>query len=96
MTLYKATDQGNVPLTAEEVAEIEQLRKETAEQAAGLAAKKIRAMRDALLSETDWVVIKAAETQSPVPQEWLLYRQALRDLPQQEGFPTNVQWPLKP
>ena len=27
---------------------------------------------------------------------WATYRQALRDLPQQEGFPYDVQWPVKP
>lgn len=27
---------------------------------------------------------------------WAVYRQALRDLPQQEGFPFNVAWPNSP
>ena len=31
-----------------------------------------------------------------VPDEWRTYRQALRDLPAQSGFPTNVTWPTKP
>lgn len=31
-----------------------------------------------------------------VPDAWRTYRQALRDLPQQEGFPNNVTWPTKP
>lgn len=29
-------------------------------------------------------------------QAWLDYRQALLDIPQQEGFPDNVIWPTKP
>jgi hypothetical protein len=29
-------------------------------------------------------------------QTWLDYRQALLDIPQQEGFPDNVIWPTKP
>lgn len=28
--------------------------------------------------------------------EWATYRQALRDLPEQEGFPLNVEFPSKP
>ena len=28
--------------------------------------------------------------------EWALYRQALRDLPKQEGFPFEIEWPVKP
>lgn len=28
--------------------------------------------------------------------EWAQYRQALRDLPEQEGFPFNIQWPVSP
>ena len=28
--------------------------------------------------------------------DWAQYRQALRDIPQQEGFPFNVEWPKKP
>jgi len=58
-------------------------------------ADTIRAERDELLRLTDWIVSKSYETQSPVPQEWVDYRQALRDIPQQEGFPFDVQWPEK-
>lgn len=32
------------------------------------------------LANTDWVVTKALEAGEPVPQEWVDYRQALRDL----------------
>lgn len=53
----------------------------------------IRSHRDALLKETDWKLF----SDSPEPsQEWLDYRQALRDVTLQEGFPDNVIWPVKP
>jgi len=55
----------------------------------------IRAERDKKLTETDWVVIKAFESGENIPQEWIKYRQALRDIPQQNGFPWTIQWPLK-
>jgi len=56
--------------------------------------RKIRKQRDKLLEETDYVVLP----DSPVydVEEWKKYRQALRDLPQQAGFPTEITWPQKP
>lgn len=59
-------------------------------------SQKVRAERDYLLQETDWVVIKAKEYNQEVSQEWKVYRQALRDIPSQEGFPLNVVFPEKP
>lgn len=60
------------------------------------ASANVRAQRDRLLAESDWVIIKATETGQPVPPEWLAYRQALRDITKQEGFPYAVVWPVKP
>jgi hypothetical protein len=75
----------------------------TSEQVAeNIAAKERKAVatakakRDNLLSDSDWVVIKALEVGAPAPAEWLTYRQALRDIPQQEGFPATVVWPTQP
>lgn len=59
-------------------------------------AELVRAERDNRLTECDWVVIKAYEKNSTIPNEWSIYRQALRDIPTQEGFPHNVTWPEKP
>ena len=57
------------------------------------AAKGVRATRDAKLAETDWTQVADA----PVDQTaWATYRQALRALPEQAGFPHNVTWPTKP
>jgi len=56
-------------------------------------ARNARTQRDALLSESDWTQVPDA----PVDQAaWAEYRQALRDLPQQAGFPTEITWPQKP
>ena len=59
-------------------------------------AKEARAERDRLLTESDWVTIRATDTGDPVPTEWLDYRQALRDITEQSGFPDNVEWPQEP
>jgi len=56
-------------------------------------AAQARSQRDALLSQSDWTQVPDA----PVDQAaWAEYRQALRDLPQQAGFPTEITWPQKP
>lgn len=66
------------------------------------AETNIRRHRDILLSDTDWVVSKAVDQNAQdnlgiqIPQVWLDYRQALRDVPDQTGFPYNVVWPTKP
>ena len=65
-------------------------------------SKRIRERRNVLLQESDWVVTKAVEQNAAdslgiqVPVVWLDYRQALRDIPQQTGFPHSVTWPQKP
>ena len=59
-------------------------------------AKYTRARRDNLLSQTDWVVTKALELGEEVPTVWKDYRQALRDITNQPGFPHNINWPTKP
>ena len=54
------------------------------------AAESVRTDRDAKLSESDWMVIKSAETGIALATEWATYRQALRDITAQDGFPHNV------
>lgn len=56
-------------------------------------AAEVRFKRDRLLAESDWTQVADA----PVDQTaWATYRQALRDIPQQAGFPENVTWPDEP
>jgi len=59
-------------------------------------ARDIRARRAKLLNACDWVVSRAAEAGQPVPPEWAAYRQALRDVPLQPGFPDAIEWPALP
>ena len=51
-----------------------------------------RNKRDRLLTETDWWAV----SDRTMTQAETDYRQALRDVPQQEGFPTDITWPTKP
>lgn len=58
--------------------------------------KELRQERNKRLAECDWVVIRATSTDTPVPEEWKIYMQALRDLPSVTEDPTNPVWPVPP
>jgi hypothetical protein len=64
----------------------------TPEEIAALAPKpgEIRAQRNRLLAACDWTQLPDAQCDQTA---WAAYRQALRDIPQQPGFPTDVTWP---
>ena len=52
-----------------------------------------RNKRNTLLTESDWTQV----ADSPVDQAaWVTYRQALRDVPSQAGFPETIDWPTVP
>ena len=54
---------------------------------------QVRRERNKLMQESDWTQV----SDSPVDKEaWATYRQALRDITAQAGFPTDVVWPTKP
>ena len=67
----------------------------TAEELAATAAAEIRSQRDQLLLEVDAFVgnpLRWAALSSDKQAEWVTYRTALLNVPQQSGFP-NVTWP---
>jgi hypothetical protein len=72
-----------------------------AHDAIKVASDNVRSQRNKMLAETDWVITKAVEQNAQdglgiqVPQVWLDYRQALRDITDQDTFP-NVIWPSRP
>ena len=57
-------------------------------------AETVRARRNQLLSASDWTQVRDAP--EAVSALWAPYRQALRNLPEQDGFPYNVTWPVAP
>jgi len=66
----------------------EEIAQRTAEK-----ATSVRSERDELLTRCDWTQLP----DSPVDkQAWADYRQALRDVPSQSGFPYSVVWPEEP
>lgn len=63
-------------------------------QAKAQKAAETRAQRDRLLTQSDWTQL--ADYPKTNQSAWKQYRQALRDLPQQAGFPDSVLWPTAP
>tara|TARA_E500000318_G_C3481111_1_gene180473 strand:- start:203 stop:631 length:429 start_codon:yes stop_codon:yes gene_type:complete len=57
------------------------------------ASANIRAERNRRLINSDWTQLSDSSVDSTV---WLDYRQALRDITNQAGFPWNINWPTKP
>ena len=57
----------------------------------------IRSRRNRLLTESDWVVVKAKETHAnaSIPSDWVDYRTELRDITKQSD-PDDITWPTKP
>ena len=55
-------------------------------------AKSIRSERDQKLKDTDWMGMSDVT----MPDDWATYRQALRDVPAQSGFPNTITWPTEP
>jgi hypothetical protein len=59
-------------------------------------AQAVKADRDRMIAATDWIVTKSVEAGTAVPAAWQTYRQALRDIPSQTGFPFTITWPTRP
>lgn len=57
------------------------------------AAANVRAYRDKLLAKCDWTQVADAPVDKTA---WLNYRQILRDITTQTGFPWSIEWPTQP
>lgn len=69
---------------------------ETDRAAALHMPERVRAQRDELLADTDWTQVLDAPIDAQSREAYRVYRQALRDVPEQEGFPAAVVWPELP
>jgi hypothetical protein len=74
--------------------------KYTAEELTAYNAKKevdkrqeVRNVRTSLLNKCDWTQVADAPVDKAA---WATYRQALRDVTEQAGFPCAVEWPMAP
>lgn len=91
MTRFHTTSAGNVPFTVDE--ELQQDAEEAAYEASKgfKKAKNVREARNTLIAATDWTQLP--DVSQTTKDKWVPYRKALRDVPQQAGFPFSVVWP---
>jgi hypothetical protein len=92
MTNYKIVNGSMVQLNEAEVSVLTLREAEWIDSEHDRLSSENRSERNRLLSETDWMAL-SDNTMTP---EWASYRQALRDITAQEGFPYDVTWPTKP
>jgi hypothetical protein len=60
------------------------------------AAEIALAQRISFLVNSDWTQLADVPLSAEKKAEWATYRQALRDLTDQPGFPENINWPVAP
>tara|TARA_R100001509_G_C4841807_1_gene206922 strand:- start:51 stop:356 length:306 start_codon:yes stop_codon:yes gene_type:complete len=99
MTRYRLKDGQRIQFTAEEEKLRDAEEKAWNDDAPNRRMTELRRQRDVLLAETDWIVIKARESNATVPSAWKTYRQALRDLTTQtptDDALSNITFPEKP
>ncbi|AGG89942.1 tail fiber assembly protein [Rhodanobacter denitrificans] len=68
----------------------------TPQAAPDTRAADARATRDSLIASCDWTQIADAPLTATQRAAWGTYRQALRDVPAQVGFPATINWPIRP
>jgi len=89
----KTTGDGAVFEDAEDMANWPDFQEDapTATEPSVTLAEQVRAERDTLLAASDTMALA-----DRITDEWRTYRQALRDVPAQSGFPNSVTWPVEP
>jgi hypothetical protein len=91
MPRYKIVNNVRIELTAEEEAELD-----AQAEAADLDLNMIRSQRNGQLRGSDWTQIGDASLAGHTAEEWQVYRQTLRDVPQTYNRVSEVVWPMDP
>jgi len=69
---------------------------ESRQQMIEYKSSEVRKKRDELLAKSDCIMMPDFPIPEPIKQQWIVYRKALRDIPQQPEFPKIVNWPIMP
>ena len=85
-------EETQVPLTAEELAARAEYLEGESERARKFAEESVRTDRDSRLAVTDFHALSDTD----MSEAMTTYRQALRDIPTQDGFPHEINWPTEP
>lgn len=72
---------------------VEEIPQPTEEEKRKQKEAEVRAQRDSLIAKTDYLLAPDYPISAKDLEKVKAYRQALRDVPAQEGFPDNVVWP---
>jgi hypothetical protein len=90
MSRFHTTSEGNIAFTDEEelVRDVEEA--EWHDNSNNRKSDEVRTCRNALLTQSDWTQVEDAPVDKAA---WANYRQALRDITLQKGFPFNVDFP---
>lgn len=75
---------------------VEKIPEKTPEEKLAEAAEQARQKRDRLIADTDFLLCADYPISAEDLEAVKAYRQALRDVPQQKGFPTEIEWPVLP
>ena len=59
-------------------------------------AESARAKRNQLIAETDYLMMPDYPVSAEVRASVETYRQSLRDITEQAGFPESIEWPVRP
>ncbi len=94
MARTKIIDGVSVPFTAEEEAAWDAEEAEYNAAADERAAAQVREERNSKLDKTDWT--QMPDYNGSNKSAWATYRQSLRDVPAQSGFPNDITWPTEP
>ena len=91
---------GRIPLYRWDGAEVIHRTEEEVEKERTLlslpTAEEVRAQRARMLAETDWTQVADAPIDTATRTAMRVYRQQLRDITEQAGFPTDIVWPEMP
>jgi hypothetical protein len=93
---HRMTPQGKVYFTAEEELARDAEEQEWLSLASSRESDKQRETRNNLLGESDWTQMPDAPLTEEEKTLWQTYRQALRDVTAQAGFPNDITWPTQP
>ena len=93
MASFKNVNGIRIPLSPEEEFEFDEREAEWIAGADARAAEEFREERKKLIVASDWTQLADAPVNKSA---WATYRQDLRDVPQQAGFPNTITWPNAP
>ena len=91
--LYKCVNGETVEYSEEDYAQAEL---DQQHHTNDILPKEIRTKRNKLLSDSDWTQTLDSPLSAEQKQAWATYRQELRDITAQAGFPVSVVYPTKP